>query len=182
MAFKLQSNVIGVPDITATTTIATYGVAGLPSSPDEPFVGETRQGYDIGLGSGEFIFLRGVASLAAGDLVTYASLNGSTFRWDGTANTGYPLAVAVAAVPSTEYGWFQISGNAVINCTGTVAAGDKAFFSATAAIKTAAVNGKQVLNITAATANGATVANYGTLASTQAVYMINRPFVQGQIT
>jgi hypothetical protein len=92
------------------------------------------------------------------------------------------LAVAVAAVPSTEYGWFQISGNAVINCTGTVAAGDKAFFSATAAIKTAAVNGKQVLNITAATANGATVANYGTLASTQAVYMINRPFVQGQIT
>jgi hypothetical protein len=66
--------------------------------------------------------------------------------------------------------------------SGTVAAGDSAFFSATASLKTAAVAGKQVLNCTAALANGGTVVTGSALASTQAIYTIQRPFCQGQIT
>lgn len=181
MAFSLQSNTIGATGILDVTTIAP-GITNLPSTVLEAQLGEVRQGWDPALGSGEFIYLKGVASLAIGDVVEYNAYTGATTRWAGTANTGKPLAIAVAAVTATQYGWFQIEGNAIVTCSGTVAAGDAVFFSATAAVKTAAVAGKQVLNAVAATANGATVSGYGALASTSAVYTINRPFVQGQIT
>jgi hypothetical protein len=180
MAFSFQSATIGAPNITDVTAIVP-GVAALPGLVLEPQYGEVRQGWDAALGSGEFIYLMGVASLAVGDVVSYNALTGATTRWAGTANTGLPLAVAVSAPTATQTGWFQISGAAIINCTGTVAAGDAAFFSATAALKTAAVNGKQVLGAVAASANGATIGGVA-LASTQAVYTINRPFAQGQIT
>jgi hypothetical protein len=73
------------------------------------------------------------------------------------------------------YGWYQISGNAVVNISGTVAAGDSAYFNATAQLKSAAVAGKQVLNATAASANGVPSTGF-------AVYTIQRPFAQGAIT
>jgi hypothetical protein len=146
-----------------------------------PQFGAKVKGIDPSLGGGEFIFLKGVASLAVGDVVTYNGNTGATTRWAGTANTGAPIAVAITTPSSTQGGWFQIGGNAVINCTGTVAAGDPAFFSATASVKTAAAAGKQVMGAVADTANGATVGTI-TLASTQAVYSIDRPHVQGQIT
>ena len=180
MAFTLQANAIGAPTITDVTAIAP-GISNLPGTVLEPQLGEIRLGWDPALGSAEFIYLKGVASLAVGDVVTYNALTGATTRWAGTANTGAPLAIAVSTPTASQYGWFQISGNAIVTCSGTVAAGDAAFYSATATVKTAAVNGKQVLNCVAASANGATVGTT-TLASTQAVYTINRPFVQGQIT
>jgi len=181
MPFTFQSNTIGAPTILDSTIIAP-GISNLPSTVLEAQLGEIRQGWDPALGSGEFIYLKGVASLAVGDFVTYNAYTGVTTRWAGTANSGYPLAVAVVALTATQYGWFQISGNAIANCTGSVVAGDKAFFSATGSVKTAATVGAQVLGIQAATANGATVTGFGALAATQAVYTINRPFVQGQIT
>jgi len=180
MAFVLQSNVLGVPTTTDVTAIAP-GTSNLPGVVLEAQLGEIRQGWDTALGSGEFIYLKGVASLAVGDVVSFNAYTGATTRWAGTANTGVPLAVAVSTPTSSQYGWFQVGGNAIVTCSGTVAAGDAAFFSATAALKTAAVAGKQVLNIVAASANGATVGTTA-LASTQAVYTLNRPFVQGQIT
>ena len=184
MSFTFQSTTIGAPNITDVSAIAP-GTSNLPSTVLEPQLGEIRQGWDVNLGSAEFIYLKGVASLAVGDVVSYNALTGATTRWAGTANTGTPLAVAVATPSSSQYGWFQISGNAITTCSGTVAAGDAAFFSATASLKTAGVNGKQVLNCVAASANGATLGtgtSAVTLASTQAVYTINRPFAQGQVT
>lgn len=180
MAFSLQSAVIGAPNIVDTNTIGP-GITNLPSTVLEAQLGEVRQGWDSALGSGEFIYLKGVASLAVGDVVSYNAFTGATTRWAGTANTGLPLAVAVTTATASQYAWFQIQGNAVVTVTGTVAAGDAAFFSATAAVKTAAVAGKQVLNAVAASANGATVGGTA-LTSTQAVYTISRPFAQGQIT
>lgn len=181
MAFSLQSSTLGAATTTDVTAIAP-GISNLPSTVLEAQLGEIRQGWDPALGSGEFIYLKGVASLAVGDVVEYNAYTGATTRWAGTANTGKPLAVAVSTPTASQYGWFQIQGNAIVTCSGTVAAGDAAFFSATASVKTAAVAGKQVLNMTAASANGATVSGHGTLASTSAVYTINRPFCQGQIT
>jgi hypothetical protein len=185
MAFKCSNPRLGVVDITSTTTIAP-GTANLPSVVLEPQLGEVVTGWDPYLGGGEFIYLKGVASTAAGDWVSYNAYTGVTTRWAGTANTGAPLAVAMTANTSaSSYGWYQIGGNAVATVTGTVAAGDIVNFSATAAVKTAAAAGKQVLNAVAASANGAT---YGTgnaavtLASTQAIYTIQRPFCQGAIT
>jgi len=146
------------------------------------FAGKVISAYDPIYGGGEFIFLKGVASLAVGDVVSYNALTGVTTRWAGAANTGLPLAVAIIALTASQWGWFQISGNAVVTVSGTVAVGDAAFFNATASLKTAAVAGKQVLNCVASLANGGTPTGGTALASTQAVYTINRPFCQGQIT
>jgi hypothetical protein len=65
---------------------------------------------DTTYGSGEFIYLKGAASTAIGDVVSYNAFTGATTRWAGTAITGVPLAVAMSANTSTSgYGWYQIS-------------------------------------------------------------------------
>src|SRR5690348_6955244 len=80
----------------------------------------------LGLGAGEFIWLPGVASTVAGDVVNYsisdgAASGGSTTRWAGTAGTGLPIAVATAATVASTWGWYQISGAAIANCAASVA-------------------------------------------------------------
>jgi len=69
----------------------------------------------------------------------------------------------------------MVQGAAVVNTSGTVAAGDRAFWQATATVSSSAVAGKQVLGMTAASANGVPSAN-------KAVYLIDWPCVQSQIT
>lgn len=146
---------------------------------------------DVGttnLGVGNFIYLPGVTSTVAGDVCTYrlgvgADINGDvndgavTERWTGTGNTGFPLAIATAASNiQTTWGWYQIQGSAIVNISGTVTANDKAYFGQTATLETAsAVGGKQVLGARAVSANG-------TPDTGKAVFTINNPVVQSQIT
>lgn len=126
-------------------------------------------------GGAEFIYLPGVAGLLAGDLVTYDTYNGTVTRWDGTANTGKPLAVAmVANVGTTTFSLYQIAGAAVVNVSGAVVAGDAAYWAATSTVKSAQVNGKQVSGMTALTASGVPAAG-------QAIYQVNRLTVQEQV-
>lgn len=174
MGFSSTSSALGVVNLTDIEPTPT--TAGRWAK-----LGSVTHGQDTSLGGGEFVFLLGVASLAIGDVVSYNGVTGATTRWAGTANTGAPLAVAISTPSATQGGWFQIGGNALVTCSGTVAAGDSAFFSATASVKTAAAAGKQVLGAVAGTANGATV---GTVVctSTQAIYTLNRPHCQGAIT
>lgn len=55
----------------------------------------------------EYIYLKGVASTAAGDFVTYDS----AFATARLAVGGYgPVAVAGAAIVADRYGWYQIAG------------------------------------------------------------------------
>lgn len=145
------------------------------------FPGAIVRGYHPDFGETEFIFLKGVAALTVGDVVSYNALTGATTRWAGTANSGVPLAVAISLPTATQWGWFAIGGNVPINVSGAVAAGDSAYFNATAQVKSAAVASKQVNNCVAASASGATVG--GTvLVAGQAAYTIQRPFAQGAIT
>lgn len=187
MAYILRSphpGMVNIDQVDPTLPGPVNVVLGTGSGRDA-FYGAEVTAQDPVLGDGTFIFLKGVASLAVGDWVSYNALTGVTTRWAGTANSGAPLAVAMSAPSATQGGWFQVQGNAIGNCTGTVAAGDRAMFSATAAVKTAAAAGAQVLNAVAASANQAVLGS-GTsqisLAATQAVYTINRPFCQGAIT
>lgn len=178
------------PGLVDAGILQSDGVTVKPSVP----IGTIAYFRDIGttgLGVGGFIYLPGVTSTAAGDVVTYKLGNGSgtsqstegnggaaTARWTGTANTGAPLAVATAAVDlQTKWGWYQIQGSAIVNVSGTVAASDtKAYFGQTGQLQTnAAVGGKQVLGAAAASANG--VPDTG-----KAVFTINNPVVQSQIT
>lgn len=182
VATKPVLGIVNLMDITADPGLGTPGPGQLPSVTMAAQFGEIVTGWEPNLGSGEFIFLKGVASLNAGDVVSYNAFTGVTTRWAGTANTGWPLAIALSNPTGSQNGWFQIAGNAITTVSGTVAADDSAYFSATAALKSAAVAGKQVLGCHAALANGGAVTAALSLASTQALYTIQRPFVQGAIT
>ncbi len=69
-------------------------------------------------GYGEFIYLVGVASTAAGDAVVFDESTGATTR--AVAASVGPLAIAMSACVASEYGWYQIYG------VGVVTAGDVA--------------------------------------------------------
>ena len=177
----------------APGTVDSGKVAGDGTTVTGPSVpiGTIAQFRDVGptrLGVGTFIFLPGVTSTVAGDVVTYRTsagvdvpgdLNdgGATERWAGTANTGFPLAVATAAVDNqSKWGWYQIQGGAIVNVSGTVSASQAAYWGQTATLETnAAVGGKQVLGIRSTSASG--VPDTG-----KAIFSLQNPVVQSQIT
>ncbi len=82
-------------------------------------------GTRIRTGKNEYIYLQGVASTAANDLVTFNS-SYATARLVNTA-VG-PVAVAMAATVASTYGWYQIYGNGTAN-NGNVVSGDLPAFA-----------------------------------------------------
>lgn len=93
-----------------------------------------------------YIYLQGAASVVATDWVTYDE-NFLVSRMDsGTAATLLgPVAVALAAVVASRYGWFQIAGSAQANA-GDVADNARVYATSTAGrCDDAAVKGNQVL-------------------------------------
>ena len=168
MAYQLTSAYIGAPKITDTDTTKKVPL------------GTVVKAYDPTYGEGEFIYLLGVGSTEVGSVVTY-----NTTTWQtalGTVsnmkNKGTPVAVAMSANLATYYGWYQISGNAVVKKTSVaVTPSVPVFISATSGrIKVLASAGQQIL--------GAQSANLTTVVTTTStvVVTINRPFAQGQIT
>jgi len=168
MAYSITTSYVGAPVVTDTDTTKKVPL------------GTIIRAYDPTYGEGEFIYLLGVASTEVGSVVTY-----NTTTWQtalGTVsnmkNKGTAVAVAMSANLGTYYGWYQISGNAVIKKT-TVAVTPSVpvFISATSGrIKVLASAGQQIL--------GAQTANLTTVVTTTStvVVSINRPFAQGQIT
>ena len=145
-------------------------------------VGTIAKFRDAVLGGGEFIYLPGVASTILGSTVSYqisdgVSLNGTTALWAGTAsNTGYPIAVATAAIVAAHLG--LVSDRRVCdrgNTSGTIAAGNGAVRGRPrASVQAAAVNGKNVTGVQAFSANGVPDHQSGDR------YYLQRPAVEGQ--
>ena len=85
----------------------------------------TTQKHELGLivrakdptyGVGEFIYLKGVASTTVGAVVRYDVSTTDEYQTAlATTAVGdsFPLAVAMSACVANEYGWYQISGNAI---------------------------------------------------------------------
>jgi len=170
MAFKTSYNsALGIPDIAPATVDA---VARYP-------VGTTIKAYDDTLGEGEFIYLPGVASTVAGDLIEYdltpaaqATVRGSNAT---SSNAGRPVAFAMGATVANTFGWYQIGGLAVVNAVAATAAGAM-YASATAgSISSTLDAGDQILN--ARISSGV-----GTPSAGKCYATINRPFKQGNIT
>lgn len=143
-------------------------------------LGTIVKGWDPTYGEGEFIYLLGVASTVVGMVVRYNATTWQTALLSVTngKNKGVPVAVAMSANVASQYGWYQISGNAVVKKT-TVAVTPQVpiFISATdGRIKVLASAGQQIL--------GAQTANLTTIVTTTStvVVTINRPASQGQIT
>jgi hypothetical protein len=147
-------------------------------------LGKTVRAYDPVYGEGEFIYLVGVANTVVGSVVTWGSSSGTipnaipswqTVLAPSTANLGQPVAIAMSANVASQYGWYQIEGQAVVVENGTFTAGAAVFLGAAGGLTTTVAAGKQVLNARSVIADGQPSAGFG-------VVEIDRPTVQGQIT
>ena len=130
---------------------------------------QARDVASTGYGSGEFIYLKGVASTAVGSWVTYNADDNSTALL--AANAIGPVAVAMSASVANEYGWYQISGKAVGKALASYADNGLVYATATAgSIDDAAVAGDRVK-----LAKGASAVD--TPSTGLAEFEIQRPFM-----
>lgn len=164
----------------------TYAIHSLPGATPIATVDSTQRhalgtiikATDPTYGEGEFIYLTGVSSTAVGSLVTYNTTSYTTALAPVGANKPQPIAVAMAAVDAnTEYGWYQISGMAVMKktCTVSLAAG------ATVGVLTAGLvagtgSGKEIQGALVAAVASATAGR------TTVTVVVNRPHMQGRVT
>jgi hypothetical protein len=95
-------------------------------------LGTICRAQDPVLGISEFIYAKGVASTAAGDVV---NVHGSfvTERDTGTNSKGR-LGVATAATVASTYGWYCIKGRCLVNIAGDVTALEAYMVDATAGV------------------------------------------------
>lgn len=154
---------------------------GVSSTVKNHDLGTIIRGRDPVYGAGEFIYLLGVAATVVGSVVTWNGNSSGTPTYQttlapATANLAQPLAVAMGANLASNYGWYQISGQAVCATNGSLAAGPApVYLAGSGQLSSTAVAGKQVENAINVTATGTPAAN-------QAVVEINRPAAQGAIT
>lgn len=131
-------------------------------------------------GIGEFIYLPGAASTAAGDAVTWDVAFATT---RAAAGAGVPLSVAFATAAvdaTTKYGWYQIVGNTVGNKTKTFSyAAGIAVGIATTALIVASSSLKELLGARVAVVASATTT---TLGGDKVILAIQYPSLQGRIT
>ena len=120
-------------------------------------------------GVGEFIYLKGVASTAIGEWVTYNEDDYSTALL--AANAIGQVAVAMSACVAGEFGWYQIKGKAVGLCAAGFADNANVYATATAGtVDDAVVAGDRVKRAKGASA-------IGTPAAGQAEFEIAYPFM-----
>ena len=93
-------------------------------------VGTIVRANHVTYGSGEFIFLKGVASTAVGSVVVYNPDDFSTTL--AAANAVGPVAVAMAATVADTYGWYQIGGKGVASVLTGFADNADCYLTATA--------------------------------------------------
>jgi hypothetical protein len=165
MAFVITETAIGAQAIADTSTVQRHPL------------GQTLGAYDPTYGFGEFIYLLGVASTVIGSVVSYNATTYQTALSANTANRGDPVAVAMSANVASQYGWYQVSGLAVIKKTNTKFTPQVALFQSatTGRIMSTVASGKQILG--ARSANLATV----TTTTSTVIVAINRPHKQGQV-
>lgn len=162
MTWRFIEAEIGLQPMTTTSTTQNHALGKIVRAKDDTY------------GLGEFIYLTGVASTVVGSLVTYNSVTGATALAPVGTNKPQPIAVAMSANVASQYGWYQISGNARAAKTSGVA------------LASNAACGVLTVGKVAATGSGKEIQGAFTVAkatnSTLATLVINRPHMQGRVT
>jgi hypothetical protein len=163
MTYHIQGPV-GFQPIAETSTVQKHPLGRIVSANDDGASGTVY-------GSGEFIYLKGLAATAIGSWVTY-NLDDGTTALLVSAAIG-PTAVAMSANVANQYGWYQISGKAV----GLALAGyvDNALVWCTAtpgSVDDAVVDGSMVHLAKGASALGVPSGSF-------AEFEISRPYTDG---
>lgn len=157
MAFRITSQVLGSQPIATNSTTQQHPLGTIVVATDPTY------------GSGEFIYLKGLNSTAIGEWVTYNTDDFSTTLL--AANAIGPVAVAMSACVTGEYGWYQISGKAVGLAASGYADNGLVYATATAGtVDDTVVAGDRVKN-----AKGASAVD--TPATGYAEFEIARPFM-----
>lgn len=162
--------------------LGVLGFANVDTTTAVPY-GTIVRGQDSasGKGGGEFAYIIGGTSVAAGSLVTYNPASGGTTALTNTGSSaqGKPVGVAMAAInTASKFGWAQVRGVAsVLKAAVKINPGVKLYLSATSGrVTSVAASGKSVWG--AISANTATVVS---ATSTVNVLFGYGPAEQGQI-
>lgn len=161
---------------------AVYSLAGAQQITDRSTtlnhpLGTIVRAKDPTYGDAEFIYLLGVASTAVGSVVTYDASTYQTVLSAVGGNIPRPIAIAMSANVAGEYGWYQISGIAVVKkqCTVSLAAGAAVGVLSTGLIAGTG-SGKEIMGAAVAAVASATAGR------TTVQVMINRPHKQGRVS
>ena len=139
-------------------------------------LGTIAKGVDPVYGVAEFIYLKGVASNTAGNIISY-DVNFTAELHTTALALPRPVAVSMSAFDSaTEYGWAQISGNASVKKSNAVS------FAAGAAL--AGGSGLAIAVVSGLILNGALVAVVASAKSnvTTVQVMLNRPHAPSDVS
>lgn len=151
LAYAVTSPLIGVQPISQTSTTQNHALGTIVRAADASF------------GEGEFIYLKGAASTAAGDAVAYDTKTNNTARAVHTTAARGGFGVAMSANVASQYGWYQIGGTAVVKA-GTVAAQGPVYLTSTAGtVDDAVVSTDKVDGALFTTADGTPTAGYATV-------------------
>lgn len=158
MPYTIQTPLVGAQPIAVTDTVQNHPLGTRVFAVDPIY------------GGAEFVYLKGVASTAIGNTVIYDQYAGTTTRT--VAGSRGPVAVAMSANVANQYGWYQVSGSAVVTC-GTVLANTPQYVTATAGTTDdAVVVGDKIDGFVSKTANGTPVAG-------QLIAQISHPSLNG---
>ena len=158
MAYTIQTALVGAQPIAVTDTVQNHPLGTRVFAVDPVY------------GGGEFIYLKGVASTAVGNVVIYDQYAATSTR--AVAGSRGPAAVAMSANVANQYGWYQVSGSAVVTC-GTVSANAPLYVTASAGVvDDAVVSGDKLDGFVSKTANG-------TPAAGQLIAQICHPSLNG---
>jgi hypothetical protein len=151
MTWRTSDTVIGSQAITETSTTQNHPL------------GTIIKATHTTLGSGEFIYLKGVTSTIVGSIVNYDDNFQTALDSAAVSGPSRPLAIAMSANVGDQYGWYQISGLAVAAKANTVSFADGAGLGsgsglAVAVVTGTVIQGAVVRTVASAKSNVTTVA------------------------
>lgn len=140
MAYTIKNPWLGMQPIAETSTVKNHDL------------GTKVEAADPTYGSGEFVYLLGVANTIVGSVATINYDDGSTTLL--VADAIGPVGVAMSANVASQYGWYQVRGMAIVDA-GTVADNGNVYATATPGeVDDAVVDGDMVHLAKFASANG----------------------------
>lgn len=165
MAYVITHGPAGCQPIADTSTVQNHPVGKIVTAKDPTY------------GGGEFIYLLGIGSTAVGSIVTYNLTSGTTALAAVGTNKPQPIAVAMSANVASQWGWYQISGIAVMKKTCTVSlAANAAVGVLTTGLIAGTGSGKEVQGALVAAVASATAGR------TTVQVVVNRPHMQGRVS
>ena len=166
MAYSVIGNVV-VPQLIADTSTTQK----LP-------LGRIVQAQDPTYGIAEFIYLKGVASTVVGSIVNYRGTTWQTALGYVGENVASPMAVAMSANVASQFGFYQISGIAIVAkaCTVSFAAGAKIAVGSSSGLGVATLSGQELMGAVVSAVASATAGR------TTVQVLVNRPHNQGRVT